>query len=203
MIRAALALFEATGEAEYLQQALEWQATLDRHYADARTGGYYLTANDAEGLVLRPSSIADDAISNPNALVAQNLVRLALYSGQDAWRRQADKLFDGLLPLANENLFMHLGLLNALDFRLRAAEIVVVGLGAPAEALTAVALEQPFLDRAVLRAHSAAALPPGHPVQAKIAAVTAAAAFICVGETCSLPVTRGEQIVETLEAMRP
>jgi uncharacterized protein YyaL (SSP411 family) len=203
MTRAALALFEATGEAEYLQQAMEWQATLDRHYADARTGGYYLTANDAEGLVLRPSSTADDAISNPNALLAQNLVRLALYSGQGAWRRQADKLFDGLLPIANENLFMHLGLLNALDFRLRAAEIVVVGSGAQADALTAIALKQPFLDRAVLRAHSAAALPPAHPVQAKIAAVSEAAAFICVGETCSRPVTRGDQMVETLEAMRP
>ena len=83
---------------------------------------------------------ADAAISNPNAIEAQNLVRLALYCGQDAWRRQADKLFDGLLPLANENLFMHVGLLNALDFRLRAAEIVVVGKGDGADALVTAAL---------------------------------------------------------------
>jgi uncharacterized protein YyaL (SSP411 family) len=202
MIRAALALYEATGEAEYLERALDWQATLDRHYADPQTGGYFLTANDAEGLVVRPNSIADDAISNPNALVAQNLARLALYSGQDAWRRQADKLFDGLLPIANENLFAHVGLLNALDLRLRAAEIVVVGSGASADALVATALKLPFLDRALLHARSAEALPPFHPALDKIKAVTEAAAFICVGERCSLPVTRLEQMVETLNTMR-
>ena len=44
MIRAALALHEATGEHDYLERALAWQATLDRHYANAETGGYYLTA---------------------------------------------------------------------------------------------------------------------------------------------------------------
>ena len=50
MIRAALALHEATGAREYLAAALAWQAALDRHYAHEANGGYYLTANDAEGL---------------------------------------------------------------------------------------------------------------------------------------------------------
>ena len=34
MIRAALALHEATGENGYLERALAWQATLDRHYVN-------------------------------------------------------------------------------------------------------------------------------------------------------------------------
>ena len=50
MIRAALALYEATGKKPYLDQALTWQHALDRDYADAATGTYYLTAADAEGL---------------------------------------------------------------------------------------------------------------------------------------------------------
>ena len=54
MIRAALALHEATGEHAYLERALAWQATLDRHYANPANGGYFLTADDAEGLVVRP-----------------------------------------------------------------------------------------------------------------------------------------------------
>src|SRR6202035_3980041 len=152
MIRAALALHEATGEGAYLERALAWQAALARHYANPDTGGYFLTANDAEGLVVRPNSSADEATPNPNAVAAQNLVRLAVFSGRDAWREQADRLFDGLLPIANENLFMHMGLLNALDLRLRAAEIVVAGAGPAADGLMAAALEAPFLDRVVLRA---------------------------------------------------
>jgi uncharacterized protein YyaL (SSP411 family) len=203
MIRAALALHEATGESGYLERALDWQAGLDRHYANPDTGGYFLTANDAEGLVVRPNSTADEATPNPNAVEAQNLVRLAFYTGQTAWRAQADKLFDGLLPLANENLFMHVALLNALDLRLRAAEIVVVGSDPRADDLVAAALNAPFLDRIVLRAPKPQSLPGHHPAQDKIKTTPGVAAFVCVGETCSLPVTTGEQLAQTLAAMRP
>jgi uncharacterized protein len=203
MIRAALALHEATGEAGYLERALDWQAALDRRYANPATGGYFLTASDAEGLVVRPNSTADEATPNPNAVAAQNLVRLAFFSGPDAWRAQADKLFAGLLPIANENLFMHVALLNALDLRLRTAEIVVVGSGPPAGELLAAALKTSFLDRVVLRAPTAKALPDWHPAQEKISTVSGVAAFVCAGETCSLPVASREQLAHTLAAMRP
>ena len=49
MIRAALALFEATGEQRFLDQAVAWQRALDAHYADTETGGYYWSADDADG----------------------------------------------------------------------------------------------------------------------------------------------------------
>ena len=202
MIRAALALYEATGAGAYVERALAWQGALDRHYANTANGGYFLTADDAEGLVVRPSATTDDATPNPNGIAAQNLVRLAALSGQHAWLDQADKLFDGLLPLAGENLFMHISLLNALDLRLRAIEIVVAGKGAPADALTDAALKLPFLDRIVLRAPSAEALAPAHPAQEKIQAAGGPAAFICAGQTCSLPVTQPEQIAETVRSMR-
>jgi uncharacterized protein YyaL (SSP411 family) len=203
MIRAALALHEATGEAAYLERALAWQGALDRHYANPDTGGYFLTASDAEGLVVRPNSTADEATPNPNAVAAQNLVRLAFCSGRDAWRALADKLFEGLLPIAKENLFMHVALLNALDLRLRAAEIVVVGSGPPADDLLAAALKTPFLDRAVLRAPTPQALPDWHPAQDMVRTARGVAAYVCVGETCSLPVASREQLSQTLAAMRP
>jgi hypothetical protein len=202
MIRAALALHEATGEQAYLDHALAWQGALERHYVNADTGGYYLTADDAEGLVVRPNATSDEATPNANAVAAHNLVRLAVQSGQDQWRVRADRLFDGLLPFAAENSFMHLALLSAVDLRLRAAEIVVVGMSDSARNLTAAALKLPFLDRIVLRAPSAAALPPAHPAQAKIAAVSDAAAFVCAGETCSLPVADPAQLADAVKAIR-
>jgi uncharacterized protein YyaL (SSP411 family) len=200
MIRAALALHEATGARAFLDWAVQAQTAFDRHYADPDTGGYFLTADDAEGLVIRPAATTDDAVPNANAVAAQNLVRLALLTGNDAWREQADRLFDGLLSLAAENLFGHLALLNALDLRLRAAEIVVTG--PDAERFAAAALKLPFLDRIVLRAASAQSLPPAHPAQAKIAATAGTAAFVCVGETCSLPLTQVHQIAEIITKMR-
>jgi uncharacterized protein YyaL (SSP411 family) len=83
MIRAALALYEATGERPYLEHALSWQTAFDTHYADQDTGSYYLSADDASDLLLRPHSTQDDATPNPNAVAAQNLVRLAALTGDD------------------------------------------------------------------------------------------------------------------------
>jgi uncharacterized protein YyaL (SSP411 family) len=202
MIRAALALHEATAERGYLERALTWQGALDRHYANALTGGYFLTADDAEGLVVRPNATADEATPNPNAVAAHNLLRLAVVSGQDTWRAQADKLFDGVVPFAADNIFMHLALFNALDLRLRAAEIVVAGEGRGADALIAAALALPALDRIVLRAPTADALATSHPAQEKIKATREPAAFICVGERCSLPVTEPARIAEVVKEMR-
>jgi uncharacterized protein len=202
MIRAALALFEATGHRVYLDRALAWQAAFDRHYANPDTGGYYLTADDAEGLVVGPAATHDDATPNPNAIAAANLIRLAVLAGDDAWRHKADQLFDGVLSAAGENLVGHAALLNALDLRLRGAEIVVTGTGAHADALLAAARKLPFLDRIVLHAPTAESLPVAHPARDKIAAAAQGSAFVCVGARCSLPVVAPESLAEAVSGMR-
>jgi len=202
MIRAALALHEATGRPDYLDQALVWQRALDRDYTNAETGTYYLTATDAEGLVVRPDSTADEATPNHNAVAAQNLVRLALLAGDDAWRGKADRLIAAVAPLAIENLYMHMALLNAIDLRLRAAEIVVTGEGSAAEMLLAAARALPPLDRVVFHARRADVLPPAHPAREKIAAADEPQAFVCIGETCSLPATDPQSLDAAIAAIR-
>jgi uncharacterized protein len=202
MIRAALTLYEATGQGTYLDRALTWQRALDRDYANAETGTYYLTAADAEGLVIRPASTADEATPNHNAVAAQNLVRLAVLAGDDTWRDKADRLIAAIAPLATENLYMHMALLNAVDLRLRAAEIVVTGEGDVAETLLTAARRLSPLDRIVLHAASPDSLPPAHPAHAKIAAAAGPQAFVCVGETCSLPVTDPAGLNAAIESMR-
>jgi uncharacterized protein YyaL (SSP411 family) len=201
MIKAALALYEASGDRSYLLHASSWQRALDRHYATGN-GGYFLTADDAEGLVLRPDSTTDDATPNPNGVAAQNLVRLAALAGDDDWRTRTDALFDGLLPLTAGNMFGHAALLNALDMRLRAAEIVVTGEGERAAELLLAALQLPFAERIVLRAPTADALAASHPAREKVAAAPEGAAFICIGERCSLPVAEPGKLAEVVAGMR-
>jgi uncharacterized protein YyaL (SSP411 family) len=202
MIKAAIALYEATGARSFLDHAVTWQHALDRHYANPDNGGYFLTADDAEGLVVRPAATNDDATPNPNAIAAGNLVRLAVLAGDDQWREKADRLFEGVLSTTEENLIGHAALLNALDLRLRGAEIVVTGTGARADALIEAALKLQFLDRIVLRAPAADALPASHPAREKIAAAPEGAAFVCVGERCSLPVTEPGSLAAALATMR-
>ena len=64
-----------------------------------------------------------------------------------------------------------------------------------ADALIAAALKIPFLIRTVMRAPRADILPASHPARDKIAAASGAAAFVCIGEACSLPVTAPEALV--------
>jgi uncharacterized protein len=202
MIRAAIALYEATGQPSYLDRALAWQRALDHDYSNAETGTYYLTATDAEGLIIRPAATTDDATPNHNAVAAQNLIRLAVLAGDDAWRERADRLIAAIAPLASENLYMHMALLNAVDLRLRAAQIVVTGKGERAEALLDAARAQSPLDRIVLHAGTADALPPTHPARDKIRTANGAKAFVCVGEVCSLPVTDPSSLASAVESMR-
>jgi uncharacterized protein YyaL (SSP411 family) len=150
--------------------------------------------------VLRPHSTQDDATPNPNSVAAQNLARLAVLSGDDKWRTRADRLIETILSRAERNLFGHVALLNALDLRLRAAEIVLTG--PDAARLAKAALKLPYLDRIILRASNAGDLPSSHPAQEKLKAAPESAAFVCVGERCSLPVTDAAQISPAVSAMR-
>ena len=144
MIRAALALYEATGERGYLEQALNWQRALRRALRRPRHRRLLSGAPTTPTICccgrIRPP---DDATPNPNAVAAQNLVRLAVLSGDDQWRDKADRLIEGILSAAERNLFGHVALLNALDLRLRGAEIVVTGKDADA-LRAAAALKLPF-----------------------------------------------------------
>jgi hypothetical protein len=199
MVKAALALHEATGTREYLGRALQWQITLDRNYINRETGGYYLTADDAEDLVVRPYSLIDEATPNPNGIASQNLIRLAVLTGDDIWRERADILFDGLLATAAEAMHLYASLLNGLDLRLRGVEIVAIGPHADRFADAALAL--PFLDRVVARAAQAADLPSTHAAR-ELSLDGTTAALVCAGQRCSLPITDPAQLMATVEAMR-
>jgi uncharacterized protein len=198
MTKAALALYEATGASGYLARACQWQQALDRHYAHPDTGGYYLTADDAEGLILRPDSTIDEATPNPNGVAAQNLVRLAILTGEAHWRRQADALFAGLLPTAAPSMSLHASLANALDLDLRAIEVVAVG--PQADQFASVALQLPFLERVVMRAQQPQDLPARHAGRALSLSDRETIALVCAGQTCSLPITDPQQILPAAAA---
>jgi uncharacterized protein YyaL (SSP411 family) len=199
MTKAALALHEATGAQDYLAFASRWQRSLDRHYARPDMSGYYLTADDAEGLILRPESTIDEATPNPNGVAAQNLVRLAILTGDDHWSRQADALFDGLLPRAAQSLYLHASLANALDLRLRAVEVVAIG--PEAEKFAAIALELPFIERVLIRAARPDDLPSGHPGRSLSLADDQTVALVCADQKCSLPITDPRRLAAVAAGM--
>ena len=192
MIRAALALHEtrnwapALGSArDYLADAIAWAEVLETYHADPESGLLNMAAKDAGDVILRLAPTGDDAIPNAHPVYLSALVRLGGLTGEARWLARADQLFAAVGPAARSNLVGHAGILNALDFRLRATEIVTVG--ARRKALYEAALAVPFTGRIVVDIDRPDEIPEGHPAKAQVALAGDAAAFICAGGTCSLP----------------
>ncbi len=193
MARAALALHEARHMEgvnlqahDYLADAIAWADAIARHHVVAESGLVAMSADDAQDIILRLTPTADDAIPNAHSVYLGALVRLAAATGDEKWRTRADALFAAVAGAANANPIGHTGILNALDLYLRGREIVVAG--SERQELYDAALAVPFDTRIVLDLESADGLPPNHPAQAQIAAAGTAAAFVCAGGVCSLPV---------------
>ena len=126
--------------------------------------------------------------------VAGDYDRWAAATGDARWRRQLDMLFARMLSVAAANMFGHLSLLNALDLYLAGAEVVVTGQNEDAEALLKAARALPHANTIVLHVPDPAKLPSHHPAAGKIVASGGAAAFVCRGQTCSLPVTEPDAL---------
>ena len=76
MINASIALFEATSDMALLSHAKHWFETLNAFHGDGR-GSHFLTAHDANDVILRVRGDQDEAIESATAQIVESLVRLA------------------------------------------------------------------------------------------------------------------------------
>jgi uncharacterized protein len=201
MIRAALALHETRNWApalvsarDYLADAIAWAEALETYHRDPRSGLLNMAAKDARDVILRLAPTGDDAIPNAHPVYLSALVRLAGLAGEVRWLARADELFAALSASMRSDFVGHAGILNALDFRLRAKEIVTVG--ARRKALYEAALGVPFTGRIVVDIDRPDEILEGHPAKAQVALAGDAAAFICAGGTCSLPVRDKQALLD-------
>jgi len=198
MARAAVALYEATGRADYLKQAEAWISALETHYRRS-AGGYFLTADDGEHLAVRPTANRDEATASATGLALDALLRLAVLTGKDDYREKADVSIARISSSAAQNVFGHLSVLSALDTRLAGLEVLIVG--DVDGKLTRAARQMPFLARTVRPIADLGALPDSHPAKS-LAGSGGARALVCAGEVCGLPVTTPDELATNANALR-
>jgi uncharacterized protein YyaL (SSP411 family) len=201
MIRAALALHETRNFApglgsarDYLADAIAWAEALETYHRDLQSGLLNMAAKDAGDVILHLAPTADDAIPNAHPVYLSALIRLGGLTGEARWCVRADELFEALSTTVRSNFFGHVGILNALDFRLRAKEIVTMG--TRRKALYEAALGVPFTGRIVVDIDSPDEILEGHKATAQGALASDAAAFICAGGVCSLPVRDKQALLD-------
>jgi hypothetical protein len=203
MMGAALALHEARNfggapapARDYLADATGWAEAMEVYHRDPASGLLNMPAKDAGDVILRLAPTSDDAIPNAHPVYLSALVRLAGLTGEARWLARADALFEAVSAPARSNLVGHAGILNALDLRLRAKEIVTVG--PQRKELYEAALGVPFTGRIVMDIDRPEEIPQGHVARAQVELAGEAAAFVCSGGACSLPVRDEEALLESI-----
>ena len=92
LIEALLDLYEATFEPRYFTEAARLQDVFEEKFADP-LGGYFLAAAGHDGLIVRPKESYDGATPSSNSVAAMNLLRLSVFTGEEACRRRAEAIF--------------------------------------------------------------------------------------------------------------
>ncbi len=199
MMRAALALYEATRKAEYLDHARRWRDILVHEYRVVQTGVLAMTSEEGEHLVVRPQSTHDEAVPNANGVFVEALVRLAALTGDENDRRMVEQELSALVSIAAGSPLSHTSILNALDLHLRGLTIVVAG--EENGDLARAALRLPYIDRSVCAAADVSRLSDTHPAKAQARQGAGPQALICAGMTCSLPITSPSDLTRSAAEM--
>ncbi len=128
MIFGLLELYESTFDVGCLERALRYSAVLEESFRDEAGGGYFMTADDAEALLVRPKELYDGAVPSGNSVQFYNLLKLARLTGNPEFEKRAAETgaaFGGMIERSPANFAQALIALQLAENE--SVEIVVVG----------------------------------------------------------------------------
>ncbi|HYZ46191.1 MAG TPA: thioredoxin domain-containing protein [Actinomycetota bacterium] len=203
-LEACLALYEATFEQRWLDEA-RWAADEGlRLFRDQEAGGFYTTGSDADDLPVRPKDLFDNAVPSGNSTMALGLQRLAELTGVASYVEAAG---GALRPIARAAQSSPIGFglgLSAIHFYTAGArEIVIVGtLGTPdTEALVATVRTLHVANKVLVVSDDPEAEASKIPLLRDRSTTDGrATAYVCRRGVCDRPVTDPKDLAEQLAA---
>jgi uncharacterized protein YyaL (SSP411 family) len=103
LVHGLLSLHDATGDKKWLDEAKTLTDKMLEFHADKDRGGFFYTSSDHEKLFARAKDQYDGAQPSGNSMVARNLVRLWLKTGDDKYRTLAEKTIKGFSAQLKSN----------------------------------------------------------------------------------------------------
>lgn len=195
MARAALALYEVTGDPELVDHARAWVAAADRHHWDSAAGGYFQAADHAQDVIVRMKPIHDSAVPSANGIMVQVLARLGQITGDNRYLERADATLAAFSGAIADQFANVTALLAGYEQLANPVQVVLAG---PSDddnthALLRAVAETPLptrvLDYSDGDTPSSLGLPLSHPAHGKGMVDETATAYVCRGSTCSAPIT--------------
>lgn len=126
MANAAISLFEASGDWNYIDQAKQFIEQLDHWHADAAGTGYYLTASDSTDVPIRIRGDVDEAISSATSQIISALVRLASVTGDLDLQEKAWKVAEHAAGRAAHQAYGQAGTINACALAIEPLKLVLI-----------------------------------------------------------------------------
>jgi len=202
MVGAALSLYEATAEDAYLERARAWEKVLAAHFWDDNRDSYYLTADDGEQLAVRLKGAMDDATPSANGAMLTHLTRLWLLTGETVYQARAERLLRAFGAEAAASPIEFGSYLAGAEFYLSPVQVAIIGRRdqAGTQELVREAFRAPALSRVVQQVEPDEELPAHHPASGKKQDGHQPTAYVCVGATCSRPVTSRKSLGHVLAA---
>lgn len=121
-------LYQVSGDAKYLREAVRLAGLLISEFWDTEGGGFYFTANDHEELLVRKKDYFDNATPSGNSVAADLLLKLAKLTGEEKYERFAVTILRLAAAQARRYPQGFGRILAALEFYFNPAkEIVLLG----------------------------------------------------------------------------
>jgi uncharacterized protein YyaL (SSP411 family) len=211
LVAGLLDLFEAGGDRRFLEAATSLAEDLERLFADAERGGWFMTASDQESMLAREKPAYDGAEPSGTSVALLNALRLSTYTGDDRWRARAERAFGAVGAVLAERPMAMTEALLALDWATdRPRELAIVwprAAGAASAAPLVEALRRTFLPnvvRVVVADDEVAKLTAAAPfLEGKVALGGKPTAYVCERGACQLPTHEPDALLKQLAAVAP
>lgn len=189
LIYGYLALYEATFDAEWLQEAQRLSEGMIEKFWDELNDGFFLTSEDSERLVARPKELYDGAVPSGNSMAVLDLLLLSRFTGDLKYEGYAGKTLQAFSGLLSQDPANYPQMLIALDFTLGPTDEIVLS-GSPKDPEMQSMLHEIF-----------SRFLPNKIVMLKdkqVPAALKASAYVCRNHVCQLPVTAAKDLGKLL-----
>jgi uncharacterized protein YyaL (SSP411 family) len=201
MARAALALWEASGDKRYLDRAKHWIHVLDEYFWDNQIGGYFLSAADDAPLLHRVRSVLDQAVPCANAVMIGVLAKLHLATGEPSYRERAGAIVGSFAGELGRSFLAMGTYLNGLETMLAGLQIVIVGQkdSPKTQELVSAVMGRSLPNRLLMVVAPDEALPETHPAFGKKMENGQPTAYVCQHQNCSAPIANAVTLSQVLQ----
>jgi uncharacterized protein YyaL (SSP411 family) len=121
-------LYEATFDKDHLEAAISISDIMSEHFWDAEDGGFFLTPDDGEELLVRPKEVYDGAMPSGNSVAMMDLLRLSHLTGDPGLANRAAEMGQAFSGEVGKMPSGFTQMMSALDMALGGGrEVVIVG----------------------------------------------------------------------------